>query len=289
MYTFELLDIDSKYRNTKNVECASLKDRKSKTGAYQDKRGLFSEVIFGPTNSYSCACGKYRGIMSQGITCENCGVTVQSNESRRFTFGKIDLGPDIYLVNPRPFKLLIDNCLFDKTLKSHANNVLVGKEWVSKSTGEISKTYIDNCYTGPHAFREKIYPEIIKSIKENNENEYTINNILPKIDECLFTHLIPIIPPDLRPIISGAGSTNFIDKINKYYMIMRNYATFINNAPILPYDKVAILQNQYFQVSELLLKKLSSKTGIMRKYLLAKRVDYSARAVIVPDYTLDID
>ena len=289
MYTFTLLDIEKKFNNVKEVLSASLKEKKTKNGTFSDRRGLFSEVIFGPTNSFRCHCGKYSGIMANGITCENCGVTVQSNESRRITFGKIDLGENVYLVNPRAFKLLVDDCLKDKTLKQHAYNVLIGKEWVSKTTGEISKEYLDNCYTGPHAFREKIYPLIIDSIKNNCNNEYIINHTLKQIDNCMFTHLIPIIPPDLRPIISGAGSTNFIDEINKYYMIMRNYVNFINDAPLLPYDKVALLQLQYFQVSELLLKKLSSKSGIMRKYLLAKRVDYSARAVIVPDYTLNID
>ena len=289
MYTFTLLNTEEKFKNCKEVLSASIKDKKTRNGNFTDKRGLFSEQVFGPTKDFVCGCGKYKGIMSQGIECENCHVTVQSSQVRRETFGKIDLGDDIFLVNPRAFKLLVETCLSDKNLRTHAYNVLIGKEWVSKKTGEISKTYVDECYTGPHAFKDKIYPQILESIKTNNKNEYVVNVTLQKIDECMFTHLIPIIPPDLRPIISGAGSTSFIDEINRYYMIMRNYVTFIKQSPILPYDKIAILQSQYFQVSELLLKKLSSKTGIMRKYLLAKRVDYSARAVIVPDYTLNID
>ena len=289
IYHFELLNVEERFKNTLPVESSKLKDKRNRKGGFVDNRGLFSEVVFGTTHDFSCACGRYKGIMCQGIVCEHCGVMVQSSEARRNTFGKIDLGPDVFLVNPVAFKLLTTNCLNDKNLKNHAHAVLIGREWVSKTTGEISKTYIDNCYTGPHAFRDKIYPKIVESIKDNNSSDYIINVTLPKIDECLFTHLIPIIPPDLRPIISGAGNTSFIDEVNKYYMIMRNYVTYINNSPILPYDKIAVLQNQYFQVSDLLLKKLSSKSGIMRKYLLAKRVDYSARAVIVPDYTLNID
>lgn len=288
MYNFSLLNVEEKYRNCLEVKTSKLKSKNTKNNM-KDDMGLFSQVIFGPTSEFSCRCGRYKGILYQGKVCEKCGVTVQSSESRRNTFGKIDLGNDIYLVNPTAFKLLINNCLNDKSLKNKAQSVLTGKDWISRITGEISHSYIDNCFTGPHAFREYIYPEIIESIKNNNPNEYIINTMLPKIDECLFTHLIPIIPPDLRPIISGAGSTSFIDEINKYYMIMRNYVSYINDAPMIPYDKVALLQYQYFQVSELLLKKLSSKTGILRKYMLAKRVDYSARAVIVPDYTLNID
>ena len=155
--------------------------------------------------------------MSQGIVCENCHVKVQSSEARRSTFGKISMGEDIYLVNPVAFKLLTNNCLNNKTLKNEAYNVLIGKEWVNKNTGEVTKIFNDECYTGPHAFREKIYNKIVDYIKENSNNDYIISTMLPKIDECLFTHLIPIIPPDLRPIISGAGSTKFIDEINKYY------------------------------------------------------------------------
>ena len=289
MYHFELLNVEEKFKNVLSVESSKLKNKKNKRGTFVDNRGLFSEVVFGTSHDFSCACGRYKGVMCQGIVCEHCGVMVQSSEARRNTFGKIDLGNDVYLVNPVAFKLLTTNCLNDKNLRIHSYSILIGKEWVSKLTGEISKSYIDGCYTGPHAFREQIYPKIIESIKNSSSNDYVVNTILPKIDECLFTHLIPIIPPDLRPIISGAGNTSFIDEVNKYYMIMRNYVTYINDSPMLPYDKIAILQHQYFQVSDLLLKKLSSKTGIMRKYLLAKRVDYSARSVIVPDYTLNID
>lgn len=290
MYSFSLLNVEEKFQNVLPVKSARLKDRRNKDGSYSDGAGLFSEVVFGTTKDYQCSCGMYKGIMCQGVVCENCNVMVQSSEARRSTFGKIDLGPDVYLVNPVAFKLLINNCLNDKNLKNHAYSVLVGKDWISKTTGEVSRSFIENCYTGPHAFREQVYPKIIDAIKNApNKNEHIINNILPKIDECLFTHIIPVIPPDLRPIIGGAGSTNFIDEINRYYMIMLNYVNYINDAPIIPYDKIAILQCQYYQVSELLLKKLSSKTGIMRKYLLAKRVDYSGRAVIVPDYTLRID
>lgn len=292
-YSFSLLNVQKKFKDVLAVESPRLKDRHNKDGSYNsDKAGLFSEVVFGTTKDYQCSCGRYKGVMCQGIICENCGVMVQSSEARRSTFGKINLGNDVFLVNPVAFKLLVNNCLINKDLRNHAYGVLTGKEWVSKDTGEISKGYIDNCYTGPHAFKDYIYPSIVENIRskiDDEDNDYVVNNILPKIDECLFTNIIPIIPPDLRPIISGAGSTNFIDEINKFYMIMLNYVNYINDAPILPYDKIAILQNQYFQVSELLLKKLSSKTGIMRKYLLAKRVDYSGRAVIVPDYTLNID
>lgn len=289
MYSFQLLDVEEKFKNTLEVKSAKLKNKYVK-GSYKDDQGLFSQVVFGSNTPYTCGCGALKGILYSGMVCDKCGVKVQSADARRNTFGKIDLGKDVYLVNPTAFKLLINDCLTDKYLKTHAYSVLIGKEWVSKTTGEISKTYIDDCYTGPHAFKEKIYPLIIESIKNSHDpDDYLITHILPRIDKCLFTHLIPIIPPDLRPIISGAGNTNFIDEINKPYMIMRNYVTYINDSPILPYDKIAVLQSQYFKVAELLLKKLSSKSGIMRKYLLAKRVDYSARLVIIPDSTLNID
>jgi len=293
-YSFSLLDIEEKFRNVLPVESPRLKDRRNKDGSHNnDKAGLFSEVVFGTTKDYQCACGQYKGIMCQGIVCDNCKVMVQSSEARRSTFGKIDLGNDVFLVNPVAFKLLVNNCISNKDLRNKAYGVLSGKDWLNKKTGEVTKDYSDECYTGPHAFKDYIYPEILdhvhSTIKINENNDYLINKVIPMIDKCLFTHLVPIIPPDLRPIISGAGSTNFIDEINKYYMLMLNYVSYIKDSPIMPYDKIAVLQQQYFAISELLLKKLSSKTGIMRKYLLAKRVDYSGRSVIVPDYTLNID
>ena len=288
LYIFELLNTEEKYKDTKEVMSAILREKKNKTGRAADKCGLFSEVVFGPTESYTCACRKYKGIMAQGIVCENCGVKVQSNEARRSTFGKIDLG-DFFLVNPRAFKLLTENCMSDKSLRHFATSVLLGKDWVDTENGNPTDGYSKTCFTGPVAFKEKVYPKLLNHIRENNKSQYIVETILPKIDKCMFTHLIPVIPPDLRPIVNGAGSTYFIDKINKYYMRMRIYATLIKNSPIVPHDKLAILQYLYFQVSEFLLKKLSTKTGILRKYLLAKRVDYSARSVVVPDYTLKID
>ena len=128
MYSFSLLNVEEKFKNCGNVESASLKERRNKSGEGSDKQGLFSQQIFGTTKDYQCACGRYKGVMCQGIVCENCNVMVQSSEARRKTFGKIDLGEDVYLANPRAFKLLVDNCLNDKTLKNHAYNVLIGKE-----------------------------------------------------------------------------------------------------------------------------------------------------------------
>lgn len=109
-YSFSLLDIEEKFKNVLSVESPRLKDRRNKDGSHNnDKAGLFSEVVFGTTKDYQCACGQYKGIMCQGIVCDNCKVMVQSSEARRSTFGKIDLGPDVFLVNPVAFKLLVNN------------------------------------------------------------------------------------------------------------------------------------------------------------------------------------
>jgi DNA-directed RNA polymerase beta' subunit len=132
------------------------------------------------------------------------------------------------------------------------------------------------------------------------------------VNEVLFVSTIPIIPPDLRPITSGNGSTMFVDETNTIYRLIINLINHINDCAdpdgkfvtqnedgsysiqeeetyLPPCDKMASLQQYYFTLHDMILKKLSSKTGIMRKYILGKRVDYSGRAVIVPDASLNIN
>ena len=285
IYNFGLLNIEERFQNTKAVKSPKLKESHSR----DTNQGLFSQVIFGPTNSWKCACGQLRGVMAQGQVCPNCNVMVQSSEARRTTFGKIQLDSGMFLINPVAFKLLTNNCCTDSHLRNKALSILTGKEWYNKVTGKYTKLTSDNSYTGPYAFKEIIYPEIIANIRETNDDSYIINTMLPKVEECLFTTLIPVIPPDLRPMVDGVGSTRFMDDINRQYMIMLNYVKWINESPVVPHDKLALLQQQYFNLSDVLLKRLSSKTGVLRKYILGKRVDYSCRAVIVPDATLNLD
>ena len=127
-----MLNPEKKFKNTLEVKSAKLKNKYTK-GSFKDDQGLFSQVVFGSNIPYRCACGALQGILYSGMVCEKCGVKVQSSDARRNTFGKIDLGKDVFLVNPVAFKLLINDCLTDKSLKNHAYSILIGREWISRT------------------------------------------------------------------------------------------------------------------------------------------------------------
>ena len=287
---FELLNVSEWLKDTGEVNSSKLKTKKQ--DLYDPEHpvnGLFSEVVFGPVKDYQCACGRYKGVISAGRVCERCGVKVQSSSSRRFTYGHIKVGKGLYLVSNEPFKQFLENCVTDRNLKNLAMNLVLGKVSVdiSKDPPEYGNFFESN-FTGPIAFKEILYPQLIQHMYDTVKNEKIINELFPMIDKCLFTDIIPVVPPDLRPITSTSGSACFIDELNKVYMVILIYMKFINNSPVIPHDKLASLQQQYFNLTDMILKKLSSKSGIMRKYILGKRVDYSGRGVIVPDPTLNL-
>jgi len=281
MFTFKLLDVDRHFQSVRHVTSTKI-NHKGDNGA----RGLFSESIFGPLRDYQCGCGRYKGVQFQGITCDVCGVTVQSYVSRRLTFGKLQLENGYVLVNPTAFNMMIYECITSKDLRQEAYAVTFGKQFIDRVTGKLVSSNESN-YTGPMAFRDEIYPKIKTHILETH-GEIEGQRLLDMLDPCLFTTLVPVIPPDLRPIISGIGSTTFMDDLNKSYMIMLMYIKHINDAPLDCHVKLALLQTHYHELNKKLLKKLSTKSGLMRRYILGKRVDYSGRAVIVPDPTLNI-
>ena len=281
MFTFKLLDVDSHFSPMRAVTSSKITP-KGENGA----RGLFSEPIFGPFRDYRCGCGKYKGVQFQGTVCERCGVTVQSSSSRRFTFGKLQIENGYVLVNPTALNMMMYECISSKDLRQETYAVLTGKQSIDIITGELVSPN-ESPYTGPMAFREVIYPKLRATILETHGAVEGMR-LIEMIEPCLYTTCIPVIPPDLRPIISGIGSTTFMDDLNKSYMIMLMYIKHINDSPLDCHLKLALLQTHYIDLNKKLLKKLSTKSGLMRRYILGKRVDYSGRAVIVPDPTLNI-
>lgn len=273
----------------KDKKCIDSKDKKNYADEEYHVNGLFSEQVFGNSIDYTCQCKRYKGVAYNGVVCEHCGVKVQSATARRFTYGHIKVGDGLYLVSPEAFKLLMTYCVTDKIIKQNALNVLIGKTAIDMSTDPPNYIPVsEGSFTGPIAFKEVIFPQIEALLDESIEDEKIKNELFPMIKHALFTSIIPVVPPDLRPITSGSGSTCFIDELNKVYMLMLMYIKFISDSPVLPHDKLAVLQQQFFILSDMLLKKLSSKSGLMRKYILGKRVDYSGRSVIVPDPTLKL-
>jgi len=217
----------------------------SKTGFFHPD-GLFSEQIFGPVKNYECQCGLYKGKQYEGQICPQCGVRITSNMVRRITYSRIELPVDI----PHPQVLYY---LFSQN--KELKNALYGSDY-------------------------SVIYDIINAI---------VNSDNPKIQNLVksgnaFTNIIPVIPPDLRPLKNKYN----VDDINSYYVSILNYVT--NHSLKYAEEQLkVILTKRYYGLFNYVYERIPKKSGLIRQTLLGKETDFSARTVIVPDPTLPLD
>ena len=301
-----------------------------------ERDGLFCEKIFGPTRDYECSCGKYKRLRYKNIVCDRCGVEVTKSSVRRERMGHIELATPvshiwyvkgvpsyigltldmsprdleevIYFVSyvvldPGATTLVKKQTLSDKEYRAYyekyGNTFRVGmgaeavKELLSevdvnKELGEIQKEL--EGATGQRRVKLVKRLDVINSfVQSGNKPEWMIIEALP------------VIPPELRPMIQLDGGRFATSDLNDLYrrVINRNKKLMELGAPSI------IVQNEKRMLQEAVdslfdngrrgrsvtgagnraLKSLSSmlksKQGRFRQNLLGKRVDYSGRSVIV--------
>jgi len=275
------------------------------------KEGLFSEIIFGPTYNYRCACGKYHGKPIEedpDVHCKVCGVNyTYSKFKRRRQHARINL--PIKVVNPFFLKYISkifgENHTLIKTIKNLMNNEHNYFYWDKDREG--SDDVILYYYSGvddeempsPEAKLLTLHESIDYLVKDNCEELISIGmseyqQILNNIDH-LFIEDVFINPPDFRPIIQKTDSKN-VDKMNEfYYRLLNKKELFIktdfniNTNRSLYYTYYIQFQKIVNELFEHVIEKLSKKEGIIRSNILGKRMDFSARAVIAPDPTLSLN
>jgi DNA-directed RNA polymerase subunit beta' len=258
--------------------------------------GLFSEQIFGPVKNYTCQCGTYYGLSKSGGKCSECNVDIVNSDERRKRFAKITL--PIPVVNPLFYDLLceVGGKVFkesiDKLMKNEKSLMFIhGEEHVfrndisdiPKGTKVFERT--DAIYKLVYDFSEKFAKEGIE------EWEY----IYKHIDNLLINYVI-VLPPNLRPLSSSGGGKHLMDKINRYYVqiltkkeIMQNTILDVLRDKKLYYTYFKQLQKDVNELYDRILEKIAKKEGLIRGSILGKRIDFSGRAVIIPDPTLDLD
>ncbi|MFA5154678.1 MAG: hypothetical protein WC554_19185, partial [Clostridia bacterium] len=288
----KLLDISSFCDGLKEITSSKIIDKRK-----FHPSGLFSEQIFGPIKNYTCQCGIYHGVSRAGGTCKDCGVDIENSDIRRKRFAKIVL--PVQIVNPIMYDLIID--VGGTTVKTYLNKLM---------KNEKSILFVqDGCYyvtddskipEGVQKWEklEAIY-ELVSNlaestVKEDPKNKWKI--IKDNLDK-LFIQNILVLPPDLRPAAKGIERNNqVVDKINRFYMqiltkkeSMKDTIIDINNDKTLFYTYFKQLQKDANELYEHIIEKLSKKEGLIRGNILGKRIDFSGRAVIIPDPTLKID
>jgi DNA-directed RNA polymerase subunit beta' len=305
-----------------------------------EKDGLFCAKIFGPTKDYECNCGKYKRMKHRGIVCEKCGVEVIQSKVRRERMGHIRLATPvahIWFLKSIPSKIGI---LSDMTLRElerilyfEAYLVLDGKKTPLKKNEILSEDrYREarekygedfSAAQGAEAIRELLRSTNVKDLshKLRTEMKETTSEAKKKRlakrlkiiesflesgnkPEWMILEVVPVIPPDLRPLVPLDGGRFATSDLNDLYRRVINRNNRLKRLLELNAPEI-IIRNEKRMLQEAVdalfdngkrgrtilgankkpLKSLSDmlrgKQGRFRQNLLGKRVDYSGRSVIV--------
>ncbi|MCR5228673.1 MAG: DNA-directed RNA polymerase subunit beta' [Solobacterium sp.] len=304
-----------------------------------ERDGLFCERIFGPTKDWECACGKYKKIRYQGVVCDRCGVEITKSSVRRERMGHIDLAAPVahiwylrgipsrmslllnvppkqleevvYFVSwivtdPGDTKLAYKQILSEKEFRE--NTAIYGPGSFSAATGaEAVKTLLEQCDV------EGEYQAIVKELeKATGDKRKKLIKRLETVDafrtsdnrpEWMVLTVLPVIPPDLRPMLQLDGGRFATSDLNDLYrrVITRNNrlkkllelgtpAIIVQNEKRMLQEAVdALIDNGRRskpitgaggRALKSLSHSLKGKQGRFRQNLLGKRVDFSGRSVI---------
>ena len=305
-----------------------------------EKDGLFCEKIFGPAKDWECHCGKLKGIKFKGTRCDRCGVEVLHSSVRRQRMGHIDLAAPvthIWFFKVLPSRI---GAMLDMTIKE-LEKVIYYEEYVVIDPGQspfkVKQLVNEEEYRkavkefGAGGFKAEIgaaavryllaamdLDKISKSIrKEMAEGKATVNKkLLKRIEiiedfrrsdnkpEWMIIEAVPVIPPDLRPLVPLEGGRFASSDLNDLYRRVINRNNRLKKLISLGAPEI-IVRNEKRMLQEAVdallengrhgrpvmgpqnrpLKSLSDmlkgKQGRFRQNLLGKRVDYSGRSVIV--------
>ena len=325
----------------KNPETINYRTFKPEVG------GLFCQKIFGPVRDYECACGKYKRIRFKGTVCDRCGVEVTTSRVRRERMGHIVLAvpvAHIWFLKSLPSRLGLMLDMTSKQLEAviyYERYVVLDKMDTSFENGQfLTEEEYRNAKDANLEFVAKMGAEAIFDMLQaidlgKLENELVeqmkvtrskqIKNKLSKRlklvqgfiqsnsrPEWMILTVLPVIPPDLRPLVPLEGGRFATSDLNDLYRRVINRNNRLKSLKAMKTPDV-ILHNEMRMLQESVdalfdngrhgrpvtgagnreLKSISSmlkgKQGRFRQNLLGKRVDYSGRSVIVigPDLKLN--
>ena len=306
-----------------------------------EKDGLFCSRIFGPVKDYECLCGKYKRMKFRGIICEKCGVEVTLSKVRRERMGHIELAAPvshIWFMKSLPSRIAT---LLDMTIKN-LEKVLYFEQFIvvepgltDLKKGEIisEEQYIDyQDEYGEDSFSAAIGAEAIEQMLISIDLETDYNQL--KIDltetkselkktkitkrlklieaflssknkpEWMILRVLPVIPPELRPLVPLDGGRFATSDLNDLYrrvinrnnrlkrlidlrapdIIIRNEKRMLQESVDALFDngrRGRVITSTNKRPLKSLSDMLKGKQGRFRQNLLGKRVDYSGRSVIV--------
>ena len=308
-----------------------------------EKDGLFCERIFGPERDWECFCGKYKGMKHKGIICDRCGVKVAHSRERRKRMGHINLAAPvahIWFFKAMPSRMAtilgIRTSALERVVyfqdyividpgKAAADGIEAGQLLSEDEYRKLLEKYGDTFEAGMGAEAikkmlqrldlSKIAAELRAELQET-KSQQRIKEIIkrlklveavkdsPNKPEWMIFDVIPVIPPDLRPLVmleSGNFATSdlndlyrrVINRNNRLKKLLDLHAPEViirNEKRMLQQAVDALFDNERCKRSVIgasnrplksLTDMIKGKQGRFRENLLGKRVDYSARSVIV--------
>ncbi len=304
-----------------------------------EKDGLFCEKIFGPVKDWECNCGKYKRIRYRGVICDRCGVEVTLAKVRRERLGHIELAvpvAHIWFFKSVPSRMghLLDmgikelervlyyesyvvidpgdtNLKKKELITEDQYNELVeeGKQFVAKMGGEAIRELLSEIDLNEMSAELRLQAKVETSTQRKKE-------ILKRLriveafrqsgnrPEWMILTVIPVLPPDLRPLVPLEGGRFATSDLNDLYrrvinrnnrlrklieikapqVILRNEKRMLQEAVDALFDngrRSRAVRGQGNRPLKSLSDMLKGKQGRFRQNLLGKRVDYSGRSVIV--------
>ena len=305
-----------------------------------EKDGLFCERIFGPERDWECACGKYKGTKHKGIICDRCGVKVTHSRVRRKRMGHINLAaPIVHIWYFKALPSRLGTLLYMKT--SDLEKVILFQDYVVTDPGQTPLKYQQVLTEEDHRsavekygsdFKAQMGAEAIKLILEKLDlpelarylreelkkttSKQKIKDLSKRLrlvesirysgnrPEWMVMEVIPVIRPDLRPLVlleSGNFATSDLNDLyrriinrnnrlkklmdlNAPEVIVRNEKRMLQQAVDALFDNSRCrrpVQGTANRPLKSLTDMIKGKQGRFRENLLGKRVDYSGRSVIV--------
>ena len=305
-----------------------------------EKDGLFCERIFGPTKDWECHCGKYKRVRYKGIVCDRCGVEVTKSKVRRERMGHIELAAPVahiwYFkgipsrialmldISPRNLEKVVYFASYIVTDKG-STGLMKAQVLTEKEFHEAEEKYGRGSFKaemGAEALYkllaevdlEKLAEKLKKELAKASEQKKA--KLIKRLDtveafrlsknrpEWMIMHVVPVIPPELRPMVQLDGGRFATSDLNDLYRRVINRNNRLKRLLELGAPEI-IVRNEKRMLQESVdalidngrrgrpvtgagnrpLKSLSDmlkgKQGRFRQNLLGKRVDYSGRSVIV--------
>src|SRR6202166_77621 len=305
-----------------------------------ERDGLFCAKIFGPTKDYECNCGTYKRMRHRGVVCEKCGVEVIQSKVRRERMGHIDLAAPvahIWFLRSLPSRI---GTLVDMTLKE-LEKVLYFESYVVLDPGETplqhkelltERKYREAREQYAEGFKAEMGAEAIRTLLSGLDLEKLAEDLRVEMKatasearrkkvakrlkvvnafrdsgnrpEWMILTILPVIPPDLRPLVPLDGGRFATSDLNDLYrrvinrnnrlkrlielnapdIIVRNEKRMLQEAVDALFDngrRGRAITGPAKRPLKSLSDMLKGKSGRFRQNLLGKRVDYSGRSVIV--------